>query len=79
MLTLRWEVRALGEQLDAHVGDVAAPLDAEPLQLGALDSVLDDEAHVRDDEALVLVHDKLLEPRFHGLRGHLRVSTLQRR
>ena len=53
----------LGEQLDANVGDLVAPLDAELLQPGALDSDLG-EPDVGDAEALV--HDELPELRGSG-------------
>jgi hypothetical protein len=65
------EIRALvGEQLDANVGDLAAPLSAEPLQPGAPDGDLG-EPDVGDAKALV--HDELPKPRRRGEGGHLPV------
>jgi len=60
----------LGEQLDADVGDLTAPLHAEPLEARAANGDLG-EPDVGDAEALI--HDELPEPRRRSERGHLPV------
>lgn len=61
----------LGEQVDADVGDLAAPLEAEALEARASDGDLG-EPDVGDAEALV--HDEVPEPGGGGERGHLPVA-----